>query len=166
MRTWLPLLALILGGLTGLSSTANAQARSGNSGRGTVIWTIAGAGGGFGAGLWIGLTKFDDAINSDRRVWTSAAVGAAVGAVGGYLLGRARAGRSRSNPSPTIPVSRPALSLVQSVDQCDRTSKPTPGTSRSFRFQNVTCTNLVAFARPGHTRLTSAIPLPVEGPSR
>lgn len=166
MNTWTRLIALILGGLVGLSSTAHAQAPSRDSGRGTVMWTIAGAGGGFGVGLWAGLTKFDDAINSDRKVWTSAAVGAAVGAVGGYLIGRARAGRSRSNPSSTIPVPRPALSLVPSFDHCDRVSGQTGGTSRSFSFQSVTCMNRVAFVRPGSTRLPSAIPLPVEAPSR
>lgn len=166
MTTWTRLLALILGGLVGLSSTAHAQARSGSSGRGTVIWTIAAAGGGFGVGLWAGLTKFDDAINSDRQVWTSAVVGAAVGAVGGYLIGRARAGRSRSNPSSTIPVSRPALSLLRSFNHCDRVSKQTTDTSRSFSFQNVTCSDLVAFARSANTLSTAAISLPVEAPSR
>ena len=109
MRTWTGLLALTLGGLLGVGSAAHAQARSGNSGKGTVIWTVAGAGGGFGVGLWVGLTKFDDAINSDRKVWTSAVVGAAVGAVGAYLIGRSRAARSRPNPPSRLrSVSRPA----------------------------------------------------------
>ncbi len=51
-----------------------------------VVWTIVGAGGGFAAGLFLGLNKFDDAINSDRKVWTSALLGAAAGGLAGGLL--------------------------------------------------------------------------------
>lgn len=65
--------------------------------RGQVVWTISGAGAGFGIGLWAGLSAFDDAVNSDRKVWTSAIVGAGVGAVAGYLIGRAR--RDQTHPS-------------------------------------------------------------------
>lgn len=65
--------------------------------RGQVVWTISGAGAGFGVGLWVGLSAFDDAVNSDRKVWTSAVVGAGVGAVAGYLIGRAR--RDQTHPS-------------------------------------------------------------------
>ena len=67
-------------------------------------WTAVGAGGGFGIGVWAGLTAFDDAINSDRKVWTSAIVGAGAGAVAGYLIGRARDDRSRPSPSIRRPV--------------------------------------------------------------
>jgi membrane protein YqaA with SNARE-associated domain len=63
------------------------------------MWTAVGVGAGFGVGLWAGLTAFDDAVNSDRKVWTSAVVGAAVGGVTGYLIGRARHDRTR--PSTT-----------------------------------------------------------------
>ena len=50
--------------------------------------TLAGAGGGFVAGLYVGLNVYDDAVNSDRKVWTAAIAGSAGGAVGGYFLGR------------------------------------------------------------------------------
>ena len=40
-------------------------------------------------GLGAGIAAFDDAINSDRKVWTTAALSAVGGAVGGYFLGRA-----------------------------------------------------------------------------
>jgi hypothetical protein len=64
------------------------------------LWTVSGAGVGFGVGLWAGLTPFDDAVNSDRKVWTSAVVGAGIGAVAGYLIGRARDNHDRA-PSAT-----------------------------------------------------------------
>ena len=51
-----------------------------------IVWTIVGAGAGFGVGVWLGLNKFDDAINSDRKVWASAIVGAAAGGLAGGLL--------------------------------------------------------------------------------
>jgi hypothetical protein len=53
-------------------------------------WTAAGAGAGFGLGLYAGLRAFDDAVNSDRKVWTAAIVAGAAGALVGYLVGRAR----------------------------------------------------------------------------
>jgi hypothetical protein len=53
-----------------------------------VVWTLVGIGAGFGAGLFIGLNAFDDAINSDQKVWTSAIVGAAAGGLAGGLLSR------------------------------------------------------------------------------
>ena len=57
--------------IVALNSISVAQAQS----RGPVLWTISGAGAGFGIGLWAGLSAFDDTINSDRKVWTSAIVG-------------------------------------------------------------------------------------------
>jgi hypothetical protein len=59
-------------------------------GRGPMLWTVSGAGAGFSIGLCAGLSAFDDAVNSDRKVWTSAIVGAGVGAVAGYLIATAR----------------------------------------------------------------------------
>ena len=53
-----------------------------------VVWTLVGIGAGFGAGLLIGLHAFDDSINSDQKVWTSALVGAAAGGLAGGLLSR------------------------------------------------------------------------------
>jgi hypothetical protein len=53
------------------------------------ILTPAGAAGGFAAGLFIGLSKFDDAVNSERKATTTALIGAAGGGVGGYFLARA-----------------------------------------------------------------------------
>ena len=53
------------------------------------ILTVAGGGGAFALGVFVGLNAFDDAVNSDRKLWTTAALSAAGGAVGGYFLGRA-----------------------------------------------------------------------------
>jgi len=61
------------------------------SGSGTgkrVMWTIIGAAAGFGAGVYIGLNQFDDAVNSDRKVWMTALVGAAAGGLTANLLSR------------------------------------------------------------------------------
>jgi hypothetical protein len=52
------------------------------------IFTLSGAGGGFALGVFAGLAAFDDSVNSDRKVWTTALVSAAGGAVGGYFVGR------------------------------------------------------------------------------
>ena len=66
-----------------------------------VVWTLVGIGAGFGAGLFLGLNAFDDAVNSDRKVWTGALVGAAAGGLAGNLLSRT-VGRS-----PKVGVKRP-----------------------------------------------------------
>jgi len=64
--------------IVALNSISVAQAQS----RRPVIWTVSGAGAGFGISLWAGLSAFDDVINSDRKVWTSAIVGAGVARAG------------------------------------------------------------------------------------
>ncbi len=53
------------------------------------ILTLAGGGGGFALGVFLGFNAFDDAVNADRKLWTTAVISAAGGAVGGYFLGRA-----------------------------------------------------------------------------
>ena len=67
------------------SSAAPARASSRTK---RVVWTLVGIGAGFGAGVFLGLHAFDDAINSDRKVWTSAIVGAAAGGLAAGLLSR------------------------------------------------------------------------------
>lgn len=96
--------ALMLAFVIGISSSGEAQTPAGPASRGTVAWTVAGAGSGFGIGLWAGLTKFDDSVNSERKVWTTAIVGAAVGAVSGYFIGRSRASRPSPSPSRSAPM--------------------------------------------------------------
>ncbi|MGE0815405.1 MAG: hypothetical protein AB7O28_23655 [Vicinamibacterales bacterium] len=64
----------------------------------TVAWTAVGAAAGFGVGLLGGLRAFDDAVHSDRKVWTTAVIGGAVGAVVGFSIGHERQ-RRRAHPS-------------------------------------------------------------------
>ena len=52
------------------------------------VLTPSGAGGGFALGVFVGLTKFDDAPFAEKKIWTTAIAGAAAGGVGGYFLGR------------------------------------------------------------------------------
>ena len=82
------------------ASVAHAQPQTSRHVGATVTWTAIGAGAGFGIGLWAGLTAFDDAINSDRKVWTSALVGAAIGSLSGYLISKA----VRSNNPAAAPM--------------------------------------------------------------
>jgi hypothetical protein len=97
-----------------LADSGNAQSPPATKSRSTgkrVAWTVLGAAAGFGAGVFLGLNKFDDAINSDRKVWTTAIVGAAAGGVTAALLSRnvgstARvpgvASRARSAAVPSV----------------------------------------------------------------
>ena len=80
--------------LTAAATPLEARARHGRTG----VWTAVGAGAGFGLGLLVGLSAFDDAINSERKIWTTAAAGAAAGGALGYFVSR---GRRRGGASPT-----------------------------------------------------------------
>jgi hypothetical protein len=86
---------------------ASAKARSTTR---RVLWTIVGAGAGFAAGVFLGLNQFDDAINSDRKVWTTAIVGAVGGGVAGALISR-NVGRG-----PSVRTRRPASSNLGALD--------------------------------------------------
>ncbi len=92
-------------------ATAGAQAPHDNApGRGRsvvkrVLWSLAGAAAGFGAGLWFGLSKFDQAIDADRKVWTSIAVGTAVGGIAGAVLSTDRE-TTRQPAAPDEPSER------------------------------------------------------------
>ncbi len=87
---------------------ATPQTKSRSTGK-RVMWTLLGAGAGFGAGLLIGLNQFDDAINSDQKVWMSALLGAAGGGIAGGLLSRNVA------PSPQVRAGRRAPSSSEPV---------------------------------------------------
>ena len=92
------LLALLISSTAVHADDATAAARD----RGfKPVWTAIGAGAGFGLGVWVGFRKFDDAIYSERKIWTTAIVSAAIGGVLGFLVDRRQA-RS-SSPSLTAP---------------------------------------------------------------
>jgi hypothetical protein len=59
MTSMFRLFVLTLLAILAVGTSAQAQAPS-RSSKGTVAWTVAGAAGGFGIGLWAGLTKVDD----------------------------------------------------------------------------------------------------------
>ena len=65
-------------------------------------WTAGGAGAGFGLGFYLGFLAFDQATYAERKIMTAAVVGAAAGALGGYLVGRLRHNRGPGRP-PTLP---------------------------------------------------------------
>ena len=100
-RTLIPtvLIASLLAG-----STASAQTVAGtpdsNGGR-TALWTVVGTGAGFGIGIWAGLHVFDDAVNSDRKVWTTAILSGAAGGILGHLISRGRSTRAVQNARKT-----------------------------------------------------------------
>ena len=108
--TKLVLLAILM---SLISSEAIAQQPGGNiekSSKYRKIFTIAGGGGGFAVGMFAGLAKFDDAVNSEDKVTKSALVGGVGGAVGGYFLGRVldkrrdRANQSRQRTVQVAPL--------------------------------------------------------------
>ena len=106
---------------TGGRPSASAPRASSTTKR--VAWTLVGIGAGFAAGSFIGLSAFDDAINSDRKVWTSAIVGAAAGGLAGGLISR-NVGRgpqvkttgSRSLPADVRVAPWPSAGLSTSED--------------------------------------------------
>jgi hypothetical protein len=52
-----------------------------------IVFALLGFGAGFGIGTAAGLDAYDDAINSDRKVWTSALVAGGVGGALGWAWG-------------------------------------------------------------------------------
>lgn len=87
-KRWI--LCVLLVGVTSASAFGQQSSPpSGESHRYRTILTLAGGGGGFAVGLFAGLAVFDDATNSDRKVWTTAILAGIGGSIGGYFLGRA-----------------------------------------------------------------------------
>ena len=79
-----------------------------SSGGKRAVWIAIGAAAGFGAGVFIGLNAFDDAVDSDRKVWTTAIIAAAAGGVAGGLLS--------GSIGHAAPTGRPALAKPRVLD--------------------------------------------------
>ena len=107
------LLVTLLAAVPAAADGGREQAPAGKSNTGKrIAWTVAGAAAGFGAGLFLGLNKFDDAVNSDRKVWTSALVGAGIGGVTAALLTR----NLGKDPKPSTAFSMPRREAAHSVN--------------------------------------------------
>jgi peptidoglycan/LPS O-acetylase OafA/YrhL len=61
-----------------------------------VGWTLAGVGIGFGAGMYVGFQKFDQATYSERKITATAISFAAAGGLIAFLLTRNRTERQPS----------------------------------------------------------------------
>jgi len=85
------------------------------------VLTIAGAGAGFATGFYIGFNAYDDAVNSERKLWTTSIIMGAAGAVGGFLTGRA------------IDIRRNRI-IAERLNVTPVVSKDTKGVQLSFRF--------------------------------
>jgi hypothetical protein len=95
--------SLVLSLLTANSGFGQQPAGKTESSKFRAILTTGGAGGGFALGLAGGLAAFDDAINSDRKVWTTAILAGIAGGVGGYFLGRSLDKRSANTAWRHVP---------------------------------------------------------------
>jgi hypothetical protein len=120
------------------------QTKSRSTGK-RVMWTVIGAGAGFGAGLLIGLNQFDDAINSEQKVWISALVGAAAGGLAGGLLSRNVRSTPQSNehgastPDPVAVTWQSALAGGSAEDSALRQRLRTSGSGYSCRLNTNVC---------------------------
>ena len=80
---------------------------------GTIVkWTLIGAGIGAAAGFGLGFRAYDDATFAERKITQAAIAGAAIGAGGGWIIGKARANATSASTTkslwtPTSPLRRP-----------------------------------------------------------
>ena len=72
------------------------QAASENVAQSVGGWTVGGASAGFGLGFLVGMGAYDDAINAEQKIWTSALVGSVVGGVVGFAVGWNRRSPNRT----------------------------------------------------------------------
>ena len=105
----LVLVALLAGSAPALAEE-NSQQKSGSSKGKRIAWISLGAGAGFASGVFFGLDWFDDATNSDRKVWLTAISFSAAGAITAAILTR-----NHGKPSPVARLSAPKRDLVGDV---------------------------------------------------
>lgn len=127
MKNWLiacSILALLFNGDWALGQQS--APTGGDSHKYRTIFTVAGGGGGFALGVVGGLAAFDDARNSDRKVWTTAVFSTVGGAVGGYFLGRAFDKRTKKTKVAWVPeeIKRSLIRSQWSALRFDRSFQP------------------------------------------
>jgi hypothetical protein len=110
-------------------------ARKSESSKFRAIFTIGGAGGGFALGLAGGVAAFDDAINSDQKVWTTAILAGVAGGVGGYFLGRALDKRSANTAWRYVP--DPLDRNLMDIRQAGQPAGPFPQTHLDLMGQRI-----------------------------
>jgi hypothetical protein len=93
MRTGL--VALLMLALTAALAQAQPAGSPQHKGH-PVVLTVVGAGGGFALGLLAGLKMFDDDVESEQKVWATAAAAAFAGGLAAYMLSRQR---TRARPA-------------------------------------------------------------------
>src|SRR5262245_58918709 len=106
------------------------------------VFTLVGAGGGFALGVFAGLAAFDDSVNSDRKVWTTALVSAAGGAIGGYFIGRSLDNRhvkrtSAVLPNDLLPAAKAALAALSEPKHAGVKPAPTNTMQRDPRSRGL-----------------------------
>lgn len=109
-RRFTAVMSVTLAGILSLPSHALAQSRAdapappprASSPAARLVWTLIGGGIGFGAGLLLGFSKFDDATYAERKIMTTALIGAAIGGVAGAVL-------SKDAQPSFVPKKRPAF---------------------------------------------------------
>jgi hypothetical protein len=98
-KTTMVLLILgLIGVLLPRYSQSEEQTTTKKKGHLWLIPVLAGAG--FAAGTYIGLSAFDDSINSDKKVWTTVALFSVGGGIAGWLIGRPKAEHIQSYGLP------------------------------------------------------------------
>ena len=105
----LVLVALLAGSAPAFADDGPQQSSGQSKGK-RIAWIALGAGAGFASGVFLGLDWFDDATNSDRKVWLTAISFAAAGAITAALLTRDNKG-----PSPVARSAVPKRELVGDV---------------------------------------------------
>ena len=113
---------------------------------GTIVkWTAIGAGIGAAAGFGLGFRAYDDATFAERKITQAAIAGAAIGAGGGWLIGKARANAAPASTTkslwtPSSPLGRPNSlhDFTPTVDLVSRSnrSRATAG-NRSIAYRSV-----------------------------
>jgi len=135
---WGAVLALAIVGGQSAPCLAQQSARKPSKTSTIVKWTLIGAGIGAAAGFALGFRTYDDATFAERKIVRSAVAGGAIGAVGGWLLGKARANASaplstRSLWTPESPLRRPHADAQRQVPDLSALAEAPAPVEAAFR---------------------------------